>query len=162
MKKVTLLPLIILVLAFLGIADAWYLAQSALSGTPLACDINGLTSLSGCNIVAQSPYSHFFDVPLGVYGVFFYGLVFVAAAIALVTSHKKVHLGLHALGVLGVLASLIFLFIQFVLIKAFCMYCLASAGIALFIFFASFRLWKITDSEDSKKPAVVPWGSDVM
>ena len=63
----------LLVLSFLGIADSTYLSYTALTGSSLACSIKGL---DGCNVVAQSIYSHLFGIPLGVYGVIFYVLLF--------------------------------------------------------------------------------------
>lgn len=129
----------LLTLSFLGIADSWYLAHSALTGSPLACSINGL---SGCNVVAQSVYSHLFGIPLGVYGLAFYGLMFIISALLLLLSSRLAHLLLVIFGTIGFVASAIFLGIQFFLIKALCIYCLASAGIALLVFILSFWLWK--------------------
>jgi uncharacterized membrane protein len=125
------LPLIvILLLAFLGIADAWYLTQSALSDTPLQCDIGGL---EGCNAVAQSPYAHLFGQPLALYGVVFFGIIFVLAALALWRPTRAVSRTLSMFAVIGVLASLAFIGIQVFLIKALCVYCILSALIAFLI-----------------------------
>ncbi len=133
------LILALLVLSFLGIADSWYLAESALTGSPLVCTINGL---SGCNVVAQSVYSHLFGIPLGVYGVVFYGLKFIIAALLLLLSSRRAHFLLVIFGAIGLIASIIFMGIQIFLIKALCVYCLASAAIALLVFLLSFWLWK--------------------
>ncbi len=122
---------LILVLAFLGIADSWYLTQSALSDTPLVCNVGGV--MDGCNIVAQSPYSNPFGIPLALYGVFFYGLMFVLAALAFWRPRQVIFRSMNALGILGLLASIVFVCIQVFLIKAVCMYCFASAVISLFI-----------------------------
>jgi uncharacterized membrane protein len=130
---------LILGLSFVGIADAAYLAESALTDTPLVCGIDGL---SGCNLVAQSVYSHLFGIPLGVYGVFFYCTVFIVAGLALYLPRIIFVRGLFALGVLGLVSSVIFVCIQFFLIKALCIYCLGSAVISIFLFFISFSLWK--------------------
>lgn len=129
----------LLVLSFLGIADSWYLASSALTGSPLVCTINGL---SGCNIVEQSVYSHLFGIPLGLYGVVFYGLMFIVAALLLTLSSRRAHLLLVIFGGVGLIASLVFVGIQVFIIKALCIYCLASAVIAFFVFLISFWLWK--------------------
>ncbi|MDR3547655.1 MAG: vitamin K epoxide reductase family protein [Candidatus Pacebacteria bacterium] len=121
----------LIALAFFGIADSWYLAQSALMNTSLTCNISGL---EGCNIVAQSAYSHFFGVPLGVYGVVFYGIIFVLAALLYILPKRFVYIVLAALGTIGIVASLIFVLVQILLIKALCVYCLGSAVIAFLIF----------------------------
>src|SRR3989338_6577488 len=71
----------VLILAFLGLANSAYLAQQETSGDPLLCNIQ---NFSGCNIVAASEYSKLFGIPLAEYGVLFYGILFVLAALELV------------------------------------------------------------------------------
>lgn len=127
----------LLVLAFLGIADSWYLAESAATDTPLIC---GPGMLEGCNAVAQSPYSKLFGIPLGVYGVLYYSLVFVVAAAAITGWLRRPSLPLFALTAFGAIASLIFVFIQVFLIKALCVYCLLSAGISFAMLVAAWWL----------------------
>jgi len=131
----------LLVLAFLGLADSWYLAEKAITGGTLTCNISGL---EGCNVVAQSAYSHLFGIPLGVYGVIFYVVIFLLSALLFVEPKRFVHNTLALLGVLGLLASIVFLFIQFFLIKALCVYCLGSAVISLLLFVVTVWLWKRT------------------
>ncbi|HEX8946752.1 MAG TPA: vitamin K epoxide reductase family protein [Candidatus Paceibacterota bacterium] len=123
----------VLALSFLGIADAAYLAQSALSGSPLSCSLANV-STSGCQTVAQSAYAHVFGIPLGVYGVIFYGVVFALAAVSLLIPHVHVARALRILSVFGVLASVAFLFIQLSFIHALCLYCEASGILALLMF----------------------------
>ena len=120
----------ILVLAFCGLADSAYLTQHELSGTPLICNIQ---NLSGCNTVATSPYSHLFGVPLAEYGIFFYGILFVLAALELVLFDRILRRALQWVAVFGVLASLYFTILQVFFIGAFCIYCAVSAVIALCI-----------------------------
>ncbi len=140
---------LVIILAFLGIADAWYLTQSALSDVPLICDVNGM---DGCNIVAQSPYSRLAGVPIALYGVFFFSLVFVLAALALWMPRRTFVRALAALGVLGLIASVIFLGIQFFLIKAMCLYCIASALIAFLICVLTVML-----ARQNREPIVQEW-----
>jgi len=123
MARNTLIALI-LALAFLGIADSWYLAESAATDTPLVC---GPGMLEGCNAVAQSPYSQLFGIPLGVYGVVFYGLAMLLAAAALTMKIRGTSFYLLVVTGAGAIASVAFLYVQFFLIKALCVYCLASA-----------------------------------
>ena len=130
----------LLVLAALGVADAWYLTQSALQGAALYCDVGA--ALDGCNIVAQSPYSKLLGVPLAAYGIAFYGLLFVIVAALFKATHHPLYQAVVALGVIGLIASIIFLFIQFVLIKALCIYCIASAVIAALICLIALLLFK--------------------
>jgi uncharacterized membrane protein len=121
---------LILLLAFCGMADSAYLTQHELSGTPLICNVQ---NLSGCNTVATSPYSHLFGVPLAEYGIFFYGILFVLAALELVLFDRVLRRALQWVSVFGVLASLYFSILQVFFIGAFCIYCAVSAVIALLI-----------------------------
>lgn len=141
MNRTTLLT-VLLVLTFLGIADAWYLASAALSGTSLSCSIAGLESLNGCNQVAQSAYSQFLGLPLALYGVFFYAVLFVIAAILITMPIRLLYKVAIGLGVVGFFLSLYFVFLQAFVIKAVCVYCMASVVIATGIFFTTWTLWK--------------------
>ena len=121
---------LILLLAFCGLADSAYLTEHEISGAPLICNIG---NLSGCNIVAASQYSHLFGIPLAEFGVFFYGVLFVLAALELVFFDRRLRRLLQAAAVVGALSSLYFVFVQVVYIHAFCIYCAASALITLLI-----------------------------
>lgn len=133
MKRVGVV--LILFFAFFGIADSAYLTQHELSGTPLLCNIG---NLSGCNVVASSQYSHILGIPLAEFGVLFYSVIFVLAALEIVLFDQLLRRVLQALSLIGLLSSLYFTFVQIFLIGAFCIYCFASALSALLIFiFAS-------------------------
>lgn len=119
---------LILVLAFCGLADSIYLTQNEIAGTPLLCNIQNLT---GCNVVAGSVYSKLFGIPLAEYGIFFYGALFVLAALELVLFDRLLRRLLQIVAVIGAAFSLYFTFLQIFVIDAFCIYCLASALIEL-------------------------------
>lgn len=136
----TILIALVIALSFLGMADSWYLYQSAMTDTALSCDLG--SGLDGCNIVAQSEYSRLFGIPLALYGVGFFAFVFVLAAALTVISSRTLYLSLLATSVFGVVASAVFVFIQFALIKALCIYCIASALIAVLVLAVSGALWK--------------------
>ncbi len=127
---------LILVCAFLGLADSVYLTQNEVAGTPLLCNIQHLT---GCNIVAQSAYSYMFGVPTAEYGLIFYGLLFVLAAVELAVFNWLLRRVLQVMAIGGVTFSLYSVLLQFFVIHALCIYCLASAVLALLVFiFACF------------------------
>ena len=142
----------ILALAFLGLADSLYLAESAETGTPLICDVQNLT---GCNIVAASQYSRVFGIPLAEYGVFFYGVLFVLAAIELALYNRFLRRTLQAVAVLGVLFSLYFSALQLFVINAFCIYCIASAIIALLVLICASAIEPIRVRKEAP-PSVQP------
>lgn len=129
---------LVFALSFFGIADSWYLYQSAMTDTALSCDIGA--GLDGCNIVAQSPYSYLFGVPLALYGVGFFALVFALAASLTLFPTRPLYRTLFWLSVFGTGASIVFLYIQFALIKALCIYCIASAAIVALLLLASRQL----------------------
>lgn len=129
--------ILILFLAFCGLADSAYLTQHELSGTPLICNIG---NLSGCNIVAASQYSRIFGIPLAEFGVLFYCIIFVLAALELVLFDQLLRRVLQAASLIGLLSSLYFTFVQIFFIGAFCIYCTASALITLFIFILATRI----------------------
>ena len=143
----------ILVFAFLGIADSAYLAEHEANGTPLICNIQ---SLSGCNTVAESQYSRFFDIPLAQYGVLFYSILFVLSALELAIFNRLLRRILQGISLVGIIASLYFTFVQVFVIGAFCIYCLASAIIALFIFICASSIEPIRKSVQKNHPPYLP------
>lgn len=138
MKTTTILAFVI-ALSLLGLADSWYLAESAATDTPLVC---GPGMLEGCNAVAQSEYSQLFGIPLGVYGVLFYALTLVLASAILFLKVRGMQVYLLGLTGAGALSSVAFLFIQFFLIKAFCVYCVLSAVISFVLVGLAFLIFK--------------------
>lgn len=138
MRRTTLLYLTI-AFSLIGIADAWYLAQHALTNTALSC---GVGTLSGCNVVAQSAYSHFFGIPLGVYGVVFYTLMFVLATLDFAIEKRRLAKVLFGMGSIGVLFSFYFVWLQFFVIDAICIYCFVSFILSLGIFCTTFFLMR--------------------
>ncbi len=121
---------LILFLAFCGLADSLYIAQNETRSMPLLCDVR---SLSDCNIVAASQYSYLFGVPLAEYGVLFYALIFMVAALELVMAHISLRRILQGASLIGVAVSLYLTFLEVFVIRFLCIYCLVSALIALLI-----------------------------
>jgi len=127
----------ILLLAFCGLADSAYLARHEINGTPLQCNI---ANLSGCNIVAQSPYSRLFGVPVAEYGLLFYGVIFALSALELALFDRLLRRVLQGLAIVGLLVSIAFTLLQVFVIQALCEYCVGSALIALLIFIFATRI----------------------
>jgi uncharacterized membrane protein len=147
----TLLILLFLVSALLGAADSFYLADSALNGKELTCNF---AIFDGCNTVAQSPYSHVFGIPLGVYGVVFYISVFLLGSLFVLRPRKQLLTVLVYIATFGLAASLYFLYLQLAVIGATCIYCMISLVCATVIFLSAYGL-----SRGSREPvatSVVP------
>lgn len=119
--------LVLLVLSFAGLADSFYLAQHDTEKVSILCTGS---DLSGCNIVAASPYSHFFGIPLAEYGVLFYAGMFILAALELLVLNRLLRRILQWAALGGAISSLYFVFVQLFVINALCAYCLTSAGIS--------------------------------
>jgi uncharacterized membrane protein len=119
---------IILILAFCGLSDSIYLAQNEVSNIPLICNVDNLSS---CNVVATSQYSHFLGIPIAEYGVVFYALIFVVAALELVVFKRLLRRVLQGASLIGVITSTYLTFLEIFVIHALCIYCLVSAFIAL-------------------------------
>lgn len=143
----------ILILAFFGLADSAYLAQHEASGIPLLCTIQ---NLSGCNVVAASQYSHLFGQPLAAYGVFFYSVLFILAALELFIFNRMMRRVLQGISLIGIIASLYFTLIQIFVIGAFCIYCFASALMTLFIFICASFIEPIRRRTHHALPPVPP------
>src|SRR3989344_405347 len=121
---------LILVLAFFGIADSAYLAQHETTGLPLLCNIESLT---GCNVVVSSAYSQFLGVPLADLGLIFYTVLFVVAAFEIALFNQSLRRGLQVLAVIGIVTSLYSVYTQVFLFNSLCVYCLASSSISILV-----------------------------
>jgi len=140
-------------LAFIGLLDAWYLADMAYTGGTLACSIAGL---DGCNVVAQSAYSRFLGQPLAVYGVAFYSLFLVIAIYKFARPSMFLAKLILAFGIIGALSSLYFLYIQTFLIKALCVYCIGSALVAFLLCAFAVKLLHLSHRNKAQKALASP------
>jgi uncharacterized membrane protein len=128
--------MLLVLLAVVGLVDSLYLAKSKANGTPLLCNIE---NLSGCNIVADSPYSYLFGVSLAEMGIIFYVVVLLLALCTYVLSQVWAGRALKIVAVLGFLSSLYFILLQVFVIKALCLYCIISTLCTLGILLLAFR-----------------------
>jgi len=138
--RVPLAPYFMLVLALIGIADAFYVARASYTGQALWCPI-----VEGCNAVAQSPYARIFGVPLPYFGLAFYVYMFGAAALlAFDPFSRGLRLGVVLYTALGVSYSIYGMYLQLALIHAVCIYCLISAVITVVLLISAFRHFRAT------------------
>jgi len=118
-----------LVLGILGLIDSLYLAYAYFTGTPLSCEL-----ISGCNEVAQSPYSHIAGVSLPTLGVMYYLFAVSNALLYLYSKSTSAATVLAFATTVGFLASAYFVYAQLFLIGAICVYCMFSALSATILF----------------------------
>jgi len=129
-KGMHILIYVFLVVTLVGLADSVYLAVAYFTGTPLSCEI-----ISGCNEVANSPYSHIAGVSLPAIGVIYYIFAVINALYYLIARSSAGATMLAFSTTVGFLASLYFEYLQVFVIKAICIYCLISAIAATILFF---------------------------
>jgi len=134
MKKVFYAPYLMLALALVGIAIAFYDAYAIYNAQALWCP----PPVNGCNEVASSPYARIFNLPVGYFGVIYYLYMFgLAALLAFDPLSRGLRFAALAYTALGVGFSIYFMYLQIVFIHAFCLYCLASAIATLLLFIAA-------------------------
>jgi uncharacterized membrane protein len=117
-------PYVMMALALLGLAAAFYDSHAIYNGQPLWCP----PPIDGCNEVAASPYARIFDLPVGFYGIVYYlDMLGLAALLACDPEARGLRRGAVLGAGLGVAFSAYFLVLQLGFIRAFCIYCLLSA-----------------------------------
>ncbi len=138
-NKMTLLRrFLILSLSFIGIADTVYITRKVLLNVPTNCSIDGY---NGCNTVALSAYSHIFSIPMSIYGIIFYGAIFILTAVTFIWMLEIFLKFIRILAAIGVVVSIILTGIEIFVIQAICFYCVFSAIISILI--ACVAYWRI-------------------
>lgn len=123
------IPVLFLVISFLGFADASYLTIEHFRGVVPNCSI-----LKGCEVVTTSSYSEIFGIPVALLGAFYY-LTMLLLSIAFFDSKKERVLRLAwIITPLGFLASAYFSFLMIVVLKAICIYCVGSVITSTLLF----------------------------
>jgi Vitamin K epoxide reductase family len=139
-RKVQLMPYVMLVLALVGVADAFYVAHASYTGQPLRELI-----IEGANTVLNSPYARIFGMPLSYFGLVYYSYMFgLAALLAFDPSSRGLRFGALLYTAMGVLSSIYFMYIQLNFIQAVCVYCLFSAVTTLLLLIAALAHFKAT------------------
>lgn len=147
MARAGKLPLFILALAVVGIADAAYDSYAIYMGQALWCP----PPIDGCNTVASSPYARVLGVPLGYLGVVYYvGMTVIAGLLVSAPLSRGLRSIALAYATVGVLASMTFFYIQLNYIHAFCIYCMISAALTVLLFVTSFMHYR--DTRNASEP----------
>ena len=146
MKKQFYAPYVLLVLAVVGIAVAFYDAYQLYNGQALWCP----PPINGCNEVANSPYARIYNLPVGYFGVVYYLYMFgLAALLAFDPFSRVLRFAALAYSALGVGFSVYFMYLQIAFIHAFCIYCLVSAVTTLLLFIAALTHFRATNAPTS-------------
>jgi len=128
-------PILIAILAFIGMIDALFLSIKRNAG-PIPCHVT-----HGCTDVLTSKYSEVAGIPLSWLGLAFYVTIFGLAVFSVFEDPKNdSELPLRTIFYLsgvGLIISALLVGIQAFILKAFCEYCLLSAALVLSIFLLS-------------------------
>jgi uncharacterized membrane protein len=121
------------------LAVAAYDSYAIYTAQPLWCP----PPVDGCNVVANSPYARIFGLPIGYYGLVFYGgMLGLAVLLAFDPWSRALRAGAVLYAAAGLAFSVYFAFLQLVYIRAFCIYCAASAlTTLLLVITAVAHLW---------------------
>jgi uncharacterized membrane protein len=127
-------PLLIALLAFIGMVDALYL--SIKRHEPIPCHVT-----RGCTDVLTSKYSEVAGIPLSWFGLAFYVTVLSLVVFTIFEDPQRpsatpLRVVFYLSGV-GLIISAMLVGIQAFILKAFCEYCLLSAALVLTIFLLS-------------------------
>lgn len=148
------LSLVLVILSLIGIMDASYITYEKLSGQIPPCGAG-----FDCGGVLESPWAYIGPIPLSVFGLFYYVLVFSIASLhfldvdiqMLITSWTKsvafsfpAHQLLLYLTTFGFFFSLYLLSLMAFVIQAWCLYCLISAAVCISLFVTSLILNKVS------------------
>ncbi len=134
------IPILILIIAIIGFADATYLTVKHYQNVIPPCTIGG------CETVLTSQYSQVIGIPVSLVGAVYYLILGIFLVIFLDTK-KEIFLRIPLLfSIVGALASLGFISLMIFVIKAFCPYCAVSAFTSLSIFALSW--WLLCSSRE--------------
>jgi uncharacterized membrane protein len=122
------IPVVVLLVALAGFADAVYLTVEHYSNVIPPCNIGG------CETVLTSQYSQIIGIPVSLIGSVYYLFVSVFLLLYLDT-RREIYLRIpFIMSILGLVASLWFVSLMIFVIKAFCPYCAVSATTSIIIF----------------------------
>ena len=154
-ERIIFQPYVMLVYALIGMTIALYDVYMIYTGQLLWCP----PPIDGCNTVAYSPDGRIWGVPIGYFGVVFYLIMLVLAALlAFGPSWRGLRLASLLYAAIGVCGSIGFMCLDITVIRAFCIYCLISAILTVLLFLSAIAHFKalagghapITNGEKAK------------
>jgi uncharacterized membrane protein len=119
-------------LALTGLIISLYLAYQHYQGLPPYC-----AELSGCEVVAASPYSQAAGVPVAVFGAVIYISLLGLGLLWHRSGVDWALLGLYGLSLAGVFYSGYLTYVEVFVLNAICLWCVASAVVITGIFILS-------------------------
>lgn len=127
----------ILVLGFIGFADALYLTATHFMDAPPGCGEAG-----GCEEVTTSEYATMFGIPVALFGVLFYLSVVFVSLLWLDRGLSLISKVLPFFTLPGFLFSCWFVYVMLFVLDAICWFCMGSAASSTLIFLSSLLIWR--------------------
>ncbi len=127
---------ILIFLSLIGLLTSIYLYYLHLKSQSPFCLIK-----SGCDFVLKSQYSSFLNIPVALWGIFYFGLILILSLVSVFNSKSfQNYILIFSLG--GFLFALYLIFIQIFIIKKICQYCLIADSTAILIFIIALKGFK--------------------
>ncbi|KKR05745.1 MAG: Vitamin K epoxide reductase [candidate division WS6 bacterium GW2011_GWF2_39_15] len=126
---------ILLLLFSLGVLISSYLYISKVVNAPVICPD------TGCQVIADSPYSYFIGQPVALWGLMYFLGMFVITVLLI---KKELHLlkSLYYVGVIvGVLFTLYLRYVEFFKVGAICVWCWASVVVMIGIIVFTLKMY---------------------
>jgi len=121
-------PLVAIFFCLVGLIDASYLTYHHYTAEPVPCSITG-----GCEMVLESAYATFYDIPIAIFGAASYVVALILALVA--ASGRQWAWWLYGLQAFVMTSFSVWLiYVQAYYIGAFCQFCLLSAGTSFTLF----------------------------
>lgn len=132
------LYILILILGFIGFADATYLTATHFMDAPPGCGESG-----GCEEVTTSEYSTIAGTPVALLGIVFYMSMIFLSLLWLDRKPDFISGLLPLITLPGFLFSCWFVYVMLFLLEAICWYCMGSAASSTLIFISSLFIWRM-------------------
>lgn len=109
-------------LSIVGLLISGYLFITYTSPVPLRCGEGG-----GCHVVQESQYAAFFNVPTPAYGLIFYIILGLLAAVWGTDNTRTLYWPILLVASTGVAVSAYLSYLEAFVLEAWCTWCIASA-----------------------------------
>ena len=116
-----------IIIAIIGMALSAYLWWYQVTDQFIPC------TGSGCDDVLKSPYGKLFGVPMSVFGVFYYAVIFLLAFQKLFIKDKILNWLMLATILWGILFSVYLRYLEFFVIGNICIWCWGSVVLILIL-----------------------------
>jgi len=133
----------IIALAIIGMLVSIFLTVIHFTGSGGTCPIEATNGEPSCDVVAKSPYSKMFGIPISIFAFFVYGFYFLAGWFLhkhyeLKKLHPKLrrghlHWSIFLISGSAFIYAIYLIYILYYVIKATCPYCIIAHSVTLLI-----------------------------